>query len=319
VKHYAFIDYATQGYLAVVGLLILLFHGSAIPFWPWLLAAHAAGITLVHALIRSHARRPANRVLDFLRHFYPVILYVGFYRETGELNQMFTTGYLDPIFIRLDETIFSVQPSLAFMQSLPYWPISEILYASYFSYYVMIVGIGVALFVRNRSQFFHFVSVVSFVFYVCYLVYIFTPVMGPRIFHRTINGYSLPMDVQPPIIPEFPAAVQAGLFFRIMAWIYETFEAPGAAFPSSHVTVALTTLWFSFRYLPRIRFLHLVTAVLLCLSTIYCRYHYAVDVMAGIVTAAVLVPLGNWLYARSCPQLVDPSPGLQPPSPHRMG
>jgi membrane-associated phospholipid phosphatase len=176
----------------------------------------------------------------------------------------------------------------------------------------MIVGIGVALFVRNRSQFFHFVSVMSFVFYVCYLVYIFTPVMGPRIFHRVINGYSLPMEVQPQVIPEFPAAVQAGLFFRIMAWIYETFEAPGAAFPSSHVAVAITTLWFSFRYLPRIRFLHLLMAVLLCLSTIYCRYHYAVDVMAGIVTAAVLVPLANWLYARSCPQPVAASKQWQP-------
>jgi membrane-associated phospholipid phosphatase len=39
-----------------------------------------------------------------------------------------------------------------------------------------------------------------------------------------------------------------------------------------------------------------VLACLLCLSTVYCRYHYVVDVMAGLVTAAVLVPLGNWLY-----------------------
>jgi membrane-associated phospholipid phosphatase len=38
--------------------------------------------------------------------------------------------------------------------------------------------------------------------------------------------------------------------------------------------------------------------VLLCLSTVYCRYHYVVDVAAGILTAAVLVPLGNWFYFR---------------------
>jgi len=298
MKHYTFIDYATQAYLAVVALLILSFHGTAVPAWPWLLGAHIAGVGLAHMLIHSHARQPANRILDFLRHFYPVILYVGFYRETGELNQMFTTGYLDPVFIRLDERIFGAQPSLAFMQSLPYWPISEIFYASYFSYYIMIVGVGVALFARNRSQFFHYVSVMSFVFYVCYLVYICTPVMGPRIFHRVINGYTLPPESQPEVIPEFPATVRTGLFFRIMALIYDTFEAPGAAFPSSHVAVAITTLWFSFRYLTRIRWLHLVMVVLLCLSTVYCRYHYVVDVLAGIATAALLVPLGNWLYSR---------------------
>jgi membrane-associated phospholipid phosphatase len=29
---------------------------------------------------------------------------------------------------------------------------------------------------------------------------------------------------------------------------------------------------------------------------VYCRYHYAVDVLAGLVAAAVLIPIGNWLY-----------------------
>jgi len=249
-------------------------------------------------LILGHARYPSNRLLDFLRHFYPVLLYTGFYRETGELNQMTMTGYLDPFFIRFDERIFGAQPSLTVMQSLPFWPISEVMYASYFSYYIMIAGVGLALFLRERRQFFHYVSVVSFVFYVCYLTYIFTPVMGPRIFHRVINGYELPVEFQPGVLPQFPAVVQAGLFFRIMAWIYNIFEAPGAAFPSSHVAVALTTVYFSFRYLRPIRFVHLVVALLLCLSTVYCRYHYVVDVVAGVMTAMILVPLGNWLYFR---------------------
>jgi membrane-associated phospholipid phosphatase len=198
----------------------------------------------------------------------------------------------------MDEIIFGFQPSLTFMQSLPYWPVSEIFYASYFSYYVMITGVGLALYLRNRQQFFHYLSVVSFVFYICYFAYLFTPVTGPRVFFRVIDGYALPPDVRPEFVPEFPAAVQAGPFYQIMAWIYENFEASGAAFPSSHVAVAITTLWFSFRYLPRIRIAHLMMVVLLSLSTVYCRYHYVVDVVAGILTAAVLVPLGNWFYFR---------------------
>lgn len=298
MKHYAFIDYATQGYLAIVGLLILVFHGVAVPLWPWLVGAHAVGMVLVHFLIQSLARQPEKRLLDFLRHFYPVLLYIGFFRETGELNQMFASGFLDPIFIRLDEQLFGAQPSLAFMQNLPYRQASEVFYASYFSYYLMITGGGLALYLRNRHEFFHYLSVVSFVFYVCYFTYIFTPVTGPRVFFRVIDGYELPTDVRPEVVPEFPAAVQAGPMFRLMAWIYDNFEASGAAFPSSHVAVAITTLCFSFRYLRRIRFAHLVMVVLLCLSTVYCRYHYVVDVAAGIATAAVLVPLGNWLYFR---------------------
>ena len=103
MKHYTFVDYATQGYIALVGLLILAFHNERVPAWHLLLPVHLVVFGAVHALIVARARRPANRVLDFLRHFYPVLLYTGFYRETGILNEMFTPTYLDPYFIRIEE------------------------------------------------------------------------------------------------------------------------------------------------------------------------------------------------------------------------
>lgn len=308
-RHYVFIDYLTQGYLALVGVLILLFHTAAMPYWPWLLLAHVGVILLVHGLVEAAAARPANRPLDFFRHFYPVLLYTGFYRETGLLNQMFVTGYLDPFFIRLEERLFGAQPSVTLMEAWPYLWLSELFYVAYFSYYLMIAGVGLALYVRQRRQFYHYVSIVSFVFYACYLTYICLPVMGPRIFFRDLTDYELPAGLLPAdFAPEFPAAVQAGLFYRIMAVIYHVFESPGAAFPSSHVAVALCTAYFSARYLPAIRHVHAVVAVLLCVSTVYCRYHYVVDVAAGAVAAAVLIPLGNRLYARFGGRGPEPAP-----------
>ena len=298
MKNYTFIDYATQGYVVLVGLLVILFHGDTLPQWPWLLAAHVMGIVLIHLLICFSATRTHSRPIQFLRHFYPVLLYAGFYRETGSLNHLFISGYLDPFFIQLEERLFGLQPSLVFMDWLPYLPISEISYLSYFSYYAMIGGVGLALFLRSREQFFHCVSVVSFVFYVCYLIYIFLPVMGPRIFFSENINEVLPPDLQPPMPVMFPTTVQTGPFYQIMAVIYRYFEAPGAAFPSSHVAIAIATLYFSNLYLRRIRHAHGVMVVLLCLSTVYCRYHYVVDVFAGALTAAVLIPLGNGLYLK---------------------
>ena len=296
IGHYTFVDYVTQGYLALVGLIILCLPGRTVPHWPLLLAANGVGIALVHALIQSYAAHPRNRALDFFRHFYPVLLYAGLYRETAALNHGLVSGFLDPFFIRLEGRIFGLQPSLAFMDRLPYVGVSELFYAAYFSYYLMIGGVGLALFVRNRRHFFHYVSVISFAFYVCYLVFIFMPVAGPPIFFEEISGYRLPADVQPAVPPTFPEAITAGLFYRIMALIYRIFEGPGAAFPSSHVVIAIATVFFSFRYLRPIRWPHLAMVILLCLSTVYCRYHYVVDVVAGVLTAAVLIPLGNWLY-----------------------
>jgi membrane-associated phospholipid phosphatase len=297
VKNYTFVDYATQAYMAVVGLLILLFHNETVPHWPRLLAAHAAGMALIHWLIQAQARHKSVGVLNFLRHFYPVLLYTVFFMETGLLNRMFFRDYLDPVVAEWEERIFGCQPSVLFMEKLPWLPVSEVFYASYFSYYVMIVGVGIALFLRSRRQFFHYVSVVSFLFYVCYLIYIFLPVIGSRVFFRQVDGYAPPPATQALAITDaYPEAVQAGVFFQMMKWVYREFEAPGAAFPSSHVAVALCTVFFSWRYLRRIRYAHLAVVVLLCFATVYCRYHFVVDVLAGLLTAAVLIPTGNWLY-----------------------
>lgn len=299
MKNYLFIDYATQGYLVIVALLVLFFHNDTMPWWPWLFATHIVAIALVHVLIRVGSQKPYLAWLDFIRHYYPIPMYVGFYRETGLLNQMFFSDYLDAFFIKLDERIFGFQPCLEFMYALPYLWVSEPFYAAYFSYYVMISGIGLALYLRDKRQFFHYVSVVSLVFYVCYLTYICLPVMGPRAFFREIDGFRLPDEIQAYAgTPYYPETVKSGLFFNIMAWIYRHFEGPGAAFPSSHVAIALCTLWFSFRYLPKIRHIHTVDVILLCISTVYCRYHYAVDVLGGALAAAVLVPVADRLYWR---------------------
>ena len=297
MKRYTFVDHATQIYAGLVGALILLFHNDTVPHWPWLLAGNMAVIAVVQGLAQWQARRPGNKVLDFLRYYYPVLLYAWFFGETGWLNRMFFREYLDPAAIRLDQALFGCQPSVLFMAKLPYLAVSELFYASYFSYYVMIAGVGIALYVRDRRQFFHYISVVSFIFYVCYAIYIVLPIIGPRVFFHDVGGYDLPAASQQLAMTDtYPASVQVGVFYRIMAFIYGVFEAPGAAFPSSHVAIALTTVYFSFRYLRAIRYPHLVVAILLCLATVYCRYHYAVDVLAGILTAAVLVPLANVLY-----------------------
>ena len=307
MKNYTFVDYATQAYLALVGLLILLFHNSTVPDWPRLLGLHAAGLVLVHWLIQAHARRKPAPLLDFLRHFYPVLFYTALFVETGSLNRMVCPNYLDPMVARWEQSLFGCQPSVLFMQKLPWLAVSELFYASYFSYYIMIAGVGIALYLRSRQQFYHYVSVVSFLFYVCYLIYIFLPVIGSRVFFHQVDGYALPEATQQLALTDtYPEAVQAGVFFRIMRWVYRVFEAPGAALPSSHVAVALCTVFFSFRYLRRIRYVHLAVALLLCLSTVYCRYHYAVDVLAGLVAAAVLIPIGNWLYFKFSRRDLEP-------------
>jgi membrane-associated phospholipid phosphatase len=295
-RNYTFVDIITQSYVALTGLIILFLHGHAVAHWPAFVLAHALLILFIHYLIQWQAVFPRQGFLSLIRHFYPVIFYTLFYAETGTVNHMTYAGYLDPFFIHLEQRIFGMQPSLMFMARFPFLPVSELFYTAYFSYYLMILGIGLALFFRGHAQFFHYISVLSFVFYTCCLIYIFTPVVGPRIFYPELSGYRLPPGVLAISVPPFPEVVKKGPFYHLMDWIYAHLEAPGAAFPSSHVAVGLCTVYFAFLYLPRIRFFHAGLAALMCLSTVYCRYHYGVDVMAGIVTVLLLVPMGNRLF-----------------------
>ena len=43
MRGYRLVDWLTQGYLGLIAVLILLFHGSALPAWPYYVAAHAVG------------------------------------------------------------------------------------------------------------------------------------------------------------------------------------------------------------------------------------------------------------------------------------
>jgi membrane-associated phospholipid phosphatase len=186
---------------------------------------------------------------------------------------------------------------VVFMNTFPNPWVSEFFYVSYFSYYVMIGGVGLALYFKRREEFWHYLAVLSFVFYGCFLAFMFLPVAGPPAFYMEIPKY---LDQQQlPYFPlEFPPSVASGLFFHVMGFLYRTFETGGGAFPSSHVAAAICVLFLAWRYLLRVRYLILAATVALSFATVYCRYHYAVDVFAGALTAAVLLPLGEWLYRR---------------------
>jgi len=293
-KSYLFYDAITQAYLAVVGIFILLGNGDRMPPKPWLLAAHGLGMVCLHVLIIRGSRPEAWSWLRLLRRFYPIFLFALFYRESEALNRIFIGDYLDPAVVRLEQWIFGFQPSLAFMDRLPWLVVSESFYAAYFSFYLMIGGMALYLFLSNRKQYDHFLSVICLVFYGCYLCFFFLPIIGPRLFSGEVAGYVLPPEWMPQPPASFPSAIQSGPFHQLMTLIFYHLEGAGGSVPSSHVAVSLATVWFSYLYVRKIRHVHLVIVIWLCLATVYCRYHYALDVLTGLAAAIILIPLGHW-------------------------
>ena len=154
---------------------------------------------------------------------------------------------------------------------------------------------GLALYFTNRHQVFHYVSVVTFVFYACYLAFIILPVLGPTAI--LLNGYEEQLGLTYNV-PPVPQSVGDAWFYKLMTVIHGRYQVIGAAFPSSHVAVSITAAYFAWLYLRRVRVFIAVDVFLLALATVYCRYHYAVDAIGGVVAAIILIPLGEWLYRR---------------------
>jgi membrane-associated phospholipid phosphatase len=168
--------------------------------------------------------------------------------------------------VDLDQRVFGQQLCRTMMQTHGQRWLAELLYAAYFSYYAMVLGTGVALYALRRRHFWRYVTVVSFVFYVCYLIYVFLPVMGP---HGTTVGIVFQGKLAAVGPREVPSTVHGAIFYKIMVEVYSLVEPEGgAAFPSSHVAVALTTLWFTWTHFRKVGLVHLVFVALLCVSTV---------------------------------------------------
>ena len=292
---YRLVDWVTQGYLLLVALVAVGCHRG-----PWLIlvGGHVATLLGVHLLVRSQAYLANFHGWRWLRDFYPILLLFGLYSETLVINRLLGLPRIDPWLIAADERLFGCQPAEAMMATFSQPWFSELMHLSYLSFYLMVGVLGFWLSLRNRPAFGHFVTVVACAFYACYGTYLFVPAVGPRILYQDSperSAFTLRHGHAPRGVP---ATVEAGPCYRVLDVIERHAEIAGAAFPSSHVALGLVTAWFSWRYVRAVRWLHLVFALSICVSTVYTRAHYGVDVLAGLVTAGILFSLTQWAYRR---------------------
>jgi membrane-associated phospholipid phosphatase len=116
-----------------------------------------------------------------------------------------------------------------------------------------------------------YVCCVLVTYYLHYLVFFLFPVQGPA-FH---------FDAGIALDPGF-------VINRFHQMIVSRGDVPGGCFPSSHVAVALLHALIAWRL--RWRWLCAISAVItvsICLSIVYTRTHYAVDAVAGLISAVL--------------------------------
>ena len=194
---------------------------------------------------------------------------------------------VDDALYQLDLRLFGVEPAL-WLERLNHRPIVEYFAFFYFSYFFICLTycITVVWICRGGAQTAEFAIGTLMVYCVGQLGYMVVPAFGPiryLVFHGEIQG---------------------GLFW---GWVSATVEAGSAmkdVFPSLH-TAAPT--WFTLFALHRAkvdkrwRWPALITgffAANIVFSTMFLRWHYAIDIVAGLalaITARLLTPrLQRW-------------------------
>lgn len=215
-------------------------------------------------------------VLQFIRSYYPIMLYLYFFESTTATNKVVFHDWLDPFFQSIDFSIFGYLPSMEWGMRFGNAWLREWMYFSYFSYYLMIIGLPVWFYIRRRKAMDEVVFVLSFVFYVCYFIYSWLPVMGGRFI---------------PLAMKWTQQSGGGVFSSIMAYIYTHSPHLGGAFPSSHIAIALVLSMLAFKYFKKLGSVLLFITFFLSLATVYCHYHWFIDAVFGVLTGL----LGYWL------------------------
>ncbi len=268
-------DVILMAYVAFTGLIIL-FMGWKLDspgLWAALVVAHAA--ILVITWLVTRLSRPGPGLGGFARDLYPLLYIVFLYWELRYLALFFSVGYNDGLILAAEEFLFGEQLAMTLSQRFPQMWISEILHFFYAFYWVIVPLAGGAMYLRGKVEGFReLVFSLVVVFFSCYMFFIFFPVQGPH--------YEFPPIGEP---------WSNGFFYQMVHAVLEDGGSKGAAFPSSHVAVACTILPVAWRHDRPVFWAFLIPVVGLTISTVYGRFHYGVDALAGVLLVVVLFPL----------------------------
>jgi membrane-associated phospholipid phosphatase len=224
-----------------------------------------------------------NKWLRIVRDWYPVLLFVYFFEATTNMNHIVFSDFIDPFFQKIDARLFGYQPALVWGKVLDNYFWQELFHFAYFVYYLIPV-LFVFLYLKNRQLYAMFSFTVTFVFFVCYLTYIFLPVIGGR-WWEIKEGF-----------PSITTEYRYGVFTRMMAWIYRVSVHRGGAFPSSHVAISIVANIIAFEYKKLVGWILLPVTILLAIATVHCHYHYFIDTIFGVFYGIGFYFLGLKLY-----------------------
>jgi len=267
-------------YLALTaGLLATL--GRGVPGRAGLVVLH---LTLAASLLILDRARPSAGILRVIRDWHPLLLFPLLYKEVELLARGIGDWRLTAAIPAWESALFGGQPSLYLSERLAFVPLSEYLHFCYLSYVIVVPSVAAYWYVSGRrAAFGELLLLLSTVMLGSYLFFIVLPVDSP---------YYLSQRLGPPLSGHF--------FFDLVHQVSARGGARGGAFPSAHVSGAVVVSLVAWRHQPRLTYLLVPITASVMIATVYGRFHYVLDALAGAGLAIAVVVAyrylsGGWL------------------------
>lgn len=269
-------------------LLLQTFTFGRMPGWGFWTAADLLMIGGVFLVMRLSGRgRPRRDALLRLAHGCLAIPLV--FTQVGLTIRALELPDHAASLAALDRWFFGGVDPLESLEAVASPWLTEIMQWGYSAYVLLPPAAVVLLALRARPQVItRSVFSLLAVFYLSYVGYYLVPASGPNI-HNNF-GPILPVDVEVLRLYTFRTDLP-GVWATetLRRWMFEVELTKMDCFPSGHAAAAVVVTVHAFRVGRRYGLLLLPLCLGVVLSTVYLRYHYVVDVLAGLVLAWVCV------------------------------
>ena len=246
------------------------------------------GLWLVYRLIPC-------RFTMFCRIALQLLVLGLWYPETFEFNRHFPN--LDPLFAGYEQQLFGYQPALLFSQAITHPVFSELMHLGYSSYFPLIAIVTLFYLFRRYDEFLRAEFILLAAFFIYYVIFIFLPVTGPQYYYLAAGFDQIAQGVFPDVGNYFTTHMEKattpgwreGFFYSLVESMHDAGERPTAAFPSSHVGITTILMFLAWRAHCKPLFWGMMPFyILMCFATVYIQAHYAIDVIAGWISAIVI-------------------------------
>jgi membrane-associated phospholipid phosphatase len=287
--------------LAVLILLLLMTFAFAaagrMPDWRPSAVRYAVLIGLMFLIVWCVRKGWRGRAGQTLANFYPLLVIAEVFNSLQPLITALGVPNRDRALAAIDRALLGGWDATAWTaQFIRPW-LNDLMHVSYCTYYVFPIVVGIAMWRRSPPRARRFIFAVVLAFYVSYAGYFLVPARGPR-------------------FAQWPQENVQTRTTPISRAIYDTLneaeKTKDDVFPSGHNMITAVCLIAAWRFDRRLFAALLPVGVLLAISTVYCRFHYVIDVIAGIGLAFVTLPLANAIYdrwARRHPEVVAAGAG----------